>query len=199
MSAPDPKTVREIARKAAQRALRLGCNAVLEDAVREHWPEARTTVEFYERRDTVRVEYDLLAERLSWPDEQQPAEATGGDQAQDGAAGRVEALLKREPGILMHDEEADLRAVLAERDALAARVAELESERGRYRIAWRLARQRARVAGWAADKYAKRSRDLHEAAMDMLTENLGLKMFGPEAVAEADRIAALTAAETEES
>jgi len=74
---------------------------------------------------------------------------------QDGAAGRVRTYLDdhraRYPydatgviadlpaaydnGLLPHHEllEADLRAILAERDALAARVAELESERSRWR------------------------------------------------------------------
>jgi len=49
---------------------------------------------------------------------------------QDGAVERIEALLKREPGIFSRQEEADFRAVLAERDALAARVAELCDEWG---------------------------------------------------------------------
>lgn len=84
-----------------------------------------------------------------------------------------------------------LKVALAEKaeqpqDDGDVRIAQLESERARYRIAWRMARQRAKVAGWAADKYAKRSHDLHEAAMDLIGENLELKFFGPEAVAAAD-------------
>jgi len=65
---------------------------------------------------------------LSWPDEQQPAETTGGEQAQDGAAGRVMAdLLSDGNPDLTRYEKTQLRAVLAERNALAARVAELEA------------------------------------------------------------------------
>ena len=79
---------------------------------------------------------------LSWPDEQQPAEAAGGEQAQDGAAGRLLAWLnfsqQNRPGYdHLRDVsytkapicDDDLGIVLAERDALAARVAELEAER----------------------------------------------------------------------
>lgn len=101
---------------------------------------------------------------------------TAADSTHEAArhAATLRSLL--EPGCeaLTRYEQTVLRAVLAENTRM-------REERDRYRIAWRLARQRARTAGWAADKYAKRSRELHEAAMDMLTENLGLKMFGPEA------------------
>jgi len=93
----------------------------------------------------------FVAEALA--DEQQPAEATGGGQVQDGAAS--EAVIRLERWLSARQAnvyegisstcvtaeprdrttaaytiaESDLRAVLAERDALAARVAELEAER----------------------------------------------------------------------
>jgi len=77
---------------------------------------------------------------LSWPDEQQPAEAMGGEQVQDGATSApvnrltaiceyVETYGKWPRTRAAKRDAADLRTVVAERDALAARVAELEGER----------------------------------------------------------------------
>jgi hypothetical protein len=86
--------------------------------------------------------------------EQQPAEATDGEQMQDGTAGRVPGLLCRTTGMhdgvrhyctlntaphkvhqdgtsghVWTDSGEEFQAVLTERAALAARVAELEGER----------------------------------------------------------------------
>jgi len=88
-----------------------------------------------------RIAEDAVAELKR----QQPAEATGGEQAQDGAAADVVAFLdaweadrgfgntiRGGNGDIPYLFASDLRAVLAERDALAARVAGLESERSRW-------------------------------------------------------------------
>jgi hypothetical protein len=51
----------------------------------------------------------------------------------NAAAGRIRELLAHESGIFRSQEEADLRAVLDEREQLAKRVAELEGEREAWR------------------------------------------------------------------
>lgn len=80
-----------------------------------------------EGRHPADVRQDILNGAAALPDEQQPAEATGGEQAQDGALERLRVY--SEDPLWSAKLRADLRAVLAERDALAARVAELEAER----------------------------------------------------------------------
>lgn len=74
---------------------------------------------------------------------QQPAEATGGEQAQDGAAAsdavetvRAWVADARFDEELIELEAQTLRTVLADRDALAARVAELEGERSKTTCAF---------------------------------------------------------------
>jgi len=197
----DPKTVREIARKHIRSGradigttiVKYFGNAVLGDDEFADWEHEVTKAWYGELR------------AVSWPDEQQPAAATGGEQTQpwprtqrmplavaggrpqpwhhqaiveygaatgtelepnptvpggytatqinwaitwwnerveaervqDGAAGRVEAWVNR---IAAHASDetdtrriADFRAVLAERNILAARVAELEGERSKWR------------------------------------------------------------------
>jgi len=81
MTAPDPKTVREIAREY-----------VLDDRHRAHdiapailgrfGPDELTRPEYYAYCDAVRKAIKTATVTVSWPDEQQPAEATGGEQQQ---------------------------------------------------------------------------------------------------------------------
>jgi len=107
----------------------------------------------------------VLADRArSVAAEQQPAEATGGEQVQDGAAGRMEAWVNR---IAAHtSDETDTRRIADFRAVLA--------ERNRYRIAWRHARTRARSAGFGADLYAKRARELQAAVHDLIDTQIAL-------------------------
>lgn len=183
MTEPDPKTVREIARKFLTEP---DISADELDYVVRSYIGYVGGEEHTAWRDAVRADADdaVVVTTATWPDEQQlaettgvrgrvavdaaveqlreaaktregtglegldapvlvvlaelerlrrHAEATGGEQVQDGAAGRVEAWVNR---IAAHASDetdtrriADFRAVLAERNALAARVAELEGER----------------------------------------------------------------------
>lgn len=80
------------------------------------------------------------------------------------AGGRIATVLRR-----VLDSDAEIQQ-------LRSRVAELESQRSRYRIAWRRARTRAVSAGGAADRYAARSRQQQEAAQDLLEALLTVQM-----------------------
>ena len=129
----------------------------------------RELAEVAKQRTAYREEVMRLRARLR---EQQPAEATGGEQAQGGAAGRIQALMD-----IYYSKDinpADLRAVLAERATLAARVAELEGERE--------ADTRA-VADWSGRMTAGRIAEAVEAGRVLESRF-------------ADRIAALTERDT---
>ncbi|MGW2742332.1 hypothetical protein [Streptomyces sp. NPDC001450] len=80
------------------------------------------------------------------------------------------------------------REVLAQYDGESQR---LQTERDRYRIAWRIARTRALSAGGAADRYAAHARDAQEALQHMLfaviAGQLGRKAAIDEAVASTRR------------
>ncbi|MFF9205102.1 hypothetical protein ACF1AE_25440 [Streptomyces sp. NPDC014986] len=68
-------------------------------------------------------------------------------------------------------DRADAAFVAAARTdvpALLADAARLRTERDRYRSAWRMAYQRARGRGWAADRAGARARDAQEALQHML-------------------------------
>ncbi|WP_405824225.1 hypothetical protein OG705_29175 [Streptomyces sp. NBC_00838] len=84
-------------------------------------------------------------------------------------------------------EVASVREALAEAErakrelesrllASETRPAELEAQRERYRIAWRMAYQRAQVRGWAADRSGERVRQGQTAMQDMLERLLGMQM-----------------------
>ena len=99
------------------------------------WPDGTVTLRWVGDRPST-VNWAQLADaeyvhghggatRFVFDDADTPALASS--EQRNGAVGRVQALLKREPGIFSRQEEADFRAVLADRDALAARVAELEA------------------------------------------------------------------------
>jgi uncharacterized coiled-coil DUF342 family protein len=75
------------------------------------------------------------------------------------------------------------RAVEAERDALRARVGELETASRRYRTAWQMARTRALSTGNAADRYAARARDLQTALQDATAAILGAQIERDELLA----------------
>ena len=145
MTAPDPKTVREIAREHLTDFASRYPNVhpffvggrVL-DAVgdQEMW---RTDHDGYIAWcDAVVAEIRAMVP--TWPNEQQPAEATGGEQAQDdfraivGERDDFRAQLRTELAISAelrrrNDELATERChAEAERDVLSARVAELEGE-----------------------------------------------------------------------
>ncbi|MGW7197506.1 hypothetical protein [Streptomyces chryseus] len=70
-------------------------------------------------------------------------------------------------------------------------VQRLRAERERYRIAWRIAYQRAQGRGWAADRAGARARDAQEALQHMLfaviAGQLGRKAAIDEAVARTRR------------
>jgi len=133
-------------------------------AVLTDWPYLRandvplTLAYAIDDQDEDWLELRLPAGLDEWlQDEPQPAEATGAEQVQDGAAGRVEAFLDRraelqkqggtsgrigaeviarvQTSVPWELTDVDLRAVLAERDALAARVAELTAELNELLIA----------------------------------------------------------------
>jgi hypothetical protein len=126
MTAPDPKTVREIAREII-----LDCGRNADDIGTYVWVRVGADLSKHEHGawcSAIREAIRTAQITASWLDEQQPAETTGGEQAQDGAVGRLESWLAV-PNHFGAQIEADLRAVLADRDALAARVAELEGER----------------------------------------------------------------------
>jgi len=141
VSAPEQEIVREIAQQVADIALH--------DAVHvDQWISAVISDRLGNECSQFKVKYHIaVARRMavvkpSWPDEQQPTEATGGEQAQDGAAGReaVEMIRAYVNGArfdeeLIELEAQTLRAALAEHDALAARVAELEGELNELLIA----------------------------------------------------------------
>jgi hypothetical protein len=135
---PEQEIVREIAQQVA--------NIALHDAVHvDQWIGAVISDKLGNECSQVKVKYHTAVARWmavvkpSWPDEQQPAETTGGEQVQDGVVGRplIERLSPEDAervGALIDERDCwrkevlDLRAVLAERNALAARVAELEGE-----------------------------------------------------------------------
>lgn len=154
---PDPKTVREIAREYVlndrHRAHDIG-PAVLE----RFGPDGLTKPEYHAYCDAVRKAIASAAVAVSWPDEQQPAKATGGKQVQDGAdeapcvcgdpncmpywrpvhqqinemrlrSDRVAANFTKAMLEEICEERTRAEQAEAERDALAARVAELEAER----------------------------------------------------------------------
>ncbi|MFI1467604.1 hypothetical protein [Streptomyces wuyuanensis] len=80
------------------------------------------------------------------------------------------------------------RDVLAQYDGESQR---LQTERDRYRIAWRMAYQRAQGRGWAADRAGALARDAQEALQHMLfaviAGQLGRKAAIDEAVARTRR------------
>jgi len=209
MTAPDPKTVREIARKFLldphmtasdlKALVRDAAGADASDETFSAWYDAV-------RADVRKGRVETVA---SWPDEQQPAEATGGEQVQDGAAGRMRAWLEfsqqNRPGYdHLRDVsytkapicDDDLRAVLdnrevwrnlarsrgTERNALAARVAELEGERN-VLAALLLAEPDEREADARAVAEVAAAED--DEALDRAISNLIARF--------ADRIAALEA------
>jgi hypothetical protein len=101
-------------------------------AVLTDWPYLRandvplTLAYAIDDQDEDWLELRLPAGLDEWlQDEQQPDEATGGEQVQDGAAGRVRAAVDDEADVLGAMWELfpklrdDLRAVLAERDQMA--------------------------------------------------------------------------------
>jgi hypothetical protein len=153
MTTPDPKTVREIARDCAADYLADATDIAAH--VMGHFGIG-VPGNVYAWTDAVRA--DLHAVVVSWPDEQQPAEATGGEQARDGAVeapcvcGDPDCMPYWRPvhqkmnGMRLRSDRlaADFTNAMieeiceertraeqaeAERDALAARVVELESER----------------------------------------------------------------------
>jgi hypothetical protein len=84
---------------------------------------------------------------------------------------RMGPVLRR---LLDAEAEAEkLRGELADRDLLAAQTRALEGRVTRYRLAWRVAYQRAQGRGWAADRAGARARDLQEALQHMLFSVIG--------------------------
>jgi hypothetical protein len=134
----DPKTVREIAREII-----LDCGRNADDIGTYVYVRVGADLSKHEHGawcSAIREAIRTAQIAVSWPNEQQPAEATGGEQARDGGpsrplierlppedAERVAALIDERD--CWRKEVLDLRAAVAERDALAARVAELEGER----------------------------------------------------------------------
>jgi len=166
MSAPDPQTVREIARKLLTEfmdrypmvdAFFVGGRVLEACGDPELW---QTDPQAY--RDWCdAVVADVRLAVPSWPDEQQPADPVSGEQ-QDGAAEAVRRIYERrvEHGYKTADyDDDDIVAVLdnreawrnlarsrgVERDALAARVAELEAELAPLRE-WQAALDEAQVS-----------------------------------------------------
>jgi hypothetical protein len=86
----------------------------------------------FQTEDGRKIVSAFMAEALA--DEHQRAEVTDGEQVQDGAVGRLRAAVDDEADVLRAMWELfpklrdDLRAVLAERDALAARVVGMPAE-----------------------------------------------------------------------
>ncbi|NUQ98290.1 MAG: hypothetical protein HOY79_17660 [Streptomyces sp.] len=138
---PDAQTVREIAEEVA--------NIALHDSVHvDQWISAVVNSRFGNECSQFRAPlHTAVARRMatvkpSWPDEQPAAEQDG-----DEAAGRVTAFLDRlaktsgDFAVIRNNDadgwyalgRGDLRAVLAGRKQLAARVAELEAENARMR------------------------------------------------------------------
>lgn len=173
MTTPDPKIVREL---ATEHILDCGRNADDIGAyVMGHFgTDALTKHEYHAYCSAIRSAIRTAVVDLSWPGEQQPADPVSGQQ-QDGALeavrrfadawresnARDRAHLPSEDGRRYFGDawfqisgtdakltEPQLRAVLVERDALAERVAELESG-----AAGRLAQ--AFISGWhdAIDAY----------------------------------------------
>jgi hypothetical protein len=152
MTALDPKTVREIARQH----IRSGRTDIGTTIVKHFGSGVLGDEDLWAWEYAVHEAWQTELRAVSWPDEQQPAEATGGEQAQDGAAAAVRRTYEYrvEHGYKTADyDDDDIVALLdnreawrnlarsrtnlaaqvvgleAERDALAARVAELEGER----------------------------------------------------------------------
>jgi hypothetical protein len=96
MTAPDPKTVREIAQDALVVAVRRGATEAVESALIAHGGGGPVVGEkFNVYTNAVAAEYDRRAAALARPDEQQPADVVSAEQQQDGAVGRVEAIRAR--------------------------------------------------------------------------------------------------------
>jgi hypothetical protein len=152
---PDPKIVREIAREALKMAARhrgrdyrpaaIVKSGILGDRpmgapgdASLAWANAYSNLS---QAVGAEMRIAIVTVTVSWPDEQQPADVVTAEQQQDGAAEDVAAFLdiwEAEHGSgsirggnadVPYLFSSDLRAVLAERTALAARVVELESER----------------------------------------------------------------------
>ena len=156
MNEIDPKTVREIAREII-----LDCGRNADDVGTYVYVRVGADLSKHEHGawcSAIREAIRTAQITVSWPDEQQPAEATGGEQVQDGAAGRAPGLLCRTTGVhdgvrhyctlntaphkvhqdgtsghVWTDSAEEFEGVLAERAVLAARVAELEGERDLWR------------------------------------------------------------------
>lgn len=83
------------------------------------------------------------------------------------AAGVINAALAQDrtaAGIALALESAQLLMT----PETAAELEQLRTDRGRYRIAWRMAYQRAQGRGWAADRAGARAREGQEALQTML-------------------------------
>jgi hypothetical protein len=146
MSTPDPKTVRKIAREAVRRG---GSDSgygfigsvISDHAAMDEMLASGDRAAFGRLHAAVRAELKGATITVEWPDEQQPADVVTAEQQQDGAAEELRTFLAALPPRI--DIVADwtrggvrnvltaeaLRAVLAERTALAARVAKLTVER----------------------------------------------------------------------
>ena len=81
MTAPDPETVREIAREHI-RSGRTDIGTTMDEQFGTGVVDAMSRHEYGAWCSAVREAIRTAA--LSWPDEQQPAEATGGEQVQEG-------------------------------------------------------------------------------------------------------------------
>lgn len=66
----------------------------------------------------------------------------------------------------------------------------LRTERDRYRLAWRMAYQRAMGRGWAADRAGSRVHELHEALQAMLFTVIGSQLARKAAIDEATELRA---------
>ena len=158
MSAPDPKTVREIARTAGLLIVEtVARKHIVHRAMAQHGIGHDNVYAWSEIYDRVLDELAAVLKPLTQPDEQQPAEATGGEQVQDGAdeltltairrraltastyaewhqVGRdVEMLIGLLNAATARAESATVlperwRALIAERDAAVGRAEEAEAE-----------------------------------------------------------------------
>lgn len=143
MIAPDPQTVRRLVRRSLQndlhRLMPSWFTQGVGSLVQAEAGPGVTVETFTAWHEAVVKEVAAAQITVSWPDEQQPADPTAAEQPQDGAAADVVAFLdaweadrgfgntvRGGNGDIPHLFATDLRTVLAERDALVARVAELE-------------------------------------------------------------------------
>lgn len=128
---PDPKAVREIARRAVHEAIIGGKHIAVNGAIIANGvPGPVTDGTFEAYRNAVGIEYDRLATTLPWSAE--PPQS-----AQDGYAVRLLDMLEADPNRFQESEEDDLRAALsnlarygAEATNLATMLNDVYRERG---------------------------------------------------------------------